>query len=75
MVNLNTAHIKYDGDFEPVNNLAKILSCLSRFVQKHDLEELGEDAINSYFQCDHIFTEGANEVFPEILELFLKECE
>lgn len=75
MVNLNTAHIKYEGKFEPVENLAKIIAALSRFVQKHDLEEMGEDALSSYFQCDHIYIEGANEVFPEILELFLKECE
>ena len=75
MVNLNNAYIKYEGQFGPVENLVDILCILSRFVQKHDLEDLGEDALNSYFQCDHIFTEGANEVFPEILELFLKDCE
>lgn len=48
----------------------KIYELLESFADKHDMTE--DSCLEIYFQCDHVYIEGANEVFPEILEEFMK---
>lgn len=50
--------------------MSKIFGILEEFADKHELDE--GSALETYFQSDHVYIEGANETFPEILELFME---